>query len=134
MNRDMFYFSDVQHRHIIKIMDDFEEKDPILVSCQQMLETLLKGLILEKFGEVKKTHNLKILAIDLGLVVSSVDRNMLGELTSIYFNNRYASDDYIDYNIREYREIVDFSLKLRDELVKLKKNKSLDDSNKFGGD
>lgn len=132
MFKDMFYFSDVQYRHILKNMKDFEEKDPVLVSCQQMLETLFKGLLQEKFGEIKKTHNLRNLAFELGMEFSLADKNMLGELTSIYFNNRYSSDDYVDYSLEEFNIIVNFSLNLRNELIKFKKPNIMTSSNKFG--
>ena len=68
--------------------------------CQQAVEKALKALYLKKFNELKKIHNLVILAKDLKLpkeLISKCDK-----LNPIYINTRYpdASGDlpYEKYN------------------------------------
>ena len=130
MKRDLLYCSNVQHRHILKNMSDFEEKDPVLVCCQQMIEMLLKAILFNKSGQSSRSHSLKKLYRDLNLADFKKYCALLGELTDCYFNCRYNSDDYHDYSKEEFDELVKESLELRDSLL-LELDQHLVKSNSF---
>ncbi len=55
--------------------------------CQQSVEKGLKALYLKKFKEIKKIHNLVILAKDLKLPKNLVD--MCDKLNPVYIETRY---------------------------------------------
>lgn len=133
MKRDLLFCSNVQHRHIKKNMNDFEEKDPVLVCCQQMIEMLLKGILFKRSGQSSRSHSLKKLYRDLGLPNFNNYCALLGELTDCYFNCRYDSDDYVDYSKEDFDALVESSLMLREFLLKEyeKFSNSIKESNSF---
>lgn len=131
MKRDLLYCSNVQHRHILKNMCDFEEKDPVLVCCQQMIEMLLKAILFSKSGQSSRSHSLKKLYRDLNLTDFKTYCSLLGELTDCYFTCRYDSDDYHDYSKEEFDDLVKESLALRNVLLQELDSQLLVKSNNF---
>jgi len=75
--------------------NNFSNDDYYVASllCQQSVEKGLKSLYLKKFKEIKKIHNLVILAKDLKLPKKLIDK--CDELNPIYIEARYpdASGD-----------------------------------------
>lgn len=130
MNRNMFYFSEVQYKSILSSMWNFELKDATLVSCQQMIETLLKGLLIERDGTCNRTYSLKNLYRSYTTDNYKKYKSILSDLTDCYFDCRYAGDGYIDYSKDEVKSMVTESLQLRDYLLSLRKS-DLPDSKNF---
>ncbi len=62
----------------------------VAVSCQQSLEKTVKGLLVEKTGELPpRTHDLLRLARLLGLDLSADHEQLLADLTALYLGVRY---------------------------------------------
>ena len=66
-----------------------------MVMCQQAIEKMLKAIYVKKTSEVpKKTHNLLILAKDVGLLTSLSEEtvSLLEDLLIFYFGSRYPEE------------------------------------------
>lgn len=122
MYRDMFDCAEVQYKVIKHNKDFIELKDSVLVNCQQMIEMTLKGLLKEITGSYDSTHNLVRLMNNLDNKLCRKNKALLLNLTSLYFTNRYESDEYYEFTIEEYNEVVTQSLDLYRELLSMRKN------------
>ena len=119
----MLYFSEIQLKFIVTHSNDFDMKDGVLVCCQQMIELLIKHLLQKKTGSYEQIHSLIRLISDLDRTLVKTHRELLTTLTDCYFDCRYASDTYYDFNKEEFEEIVNKSLKLREILLDMDKVK-----------
>lgn len=125
VNKDMFYFADIDERFINETKNLEGLEDGVLVHCQQCIEKNIKGIILKKYGIASKEHNLvKLLEI---LYLSDYTelkkyKNLCRDLKDFYFSRRYASDDYEFLNEDEYREYIDNFYGLLNELKAIRNN------------
>lgn len=122
----MYYFSDVQYKTILANRDDFDLKDSVLVNCQQMIETLLKWLLIDRDGMCFRSHDLSSLFKDLNEENYETYSVLLTDLT----NCSYVVDNYVDYSKEEFTVMVDRSLELRTYLLSFKQPRTKK-SNKF---
>ncbi|MBN1039181.1 HEPN domain-containing protein [Clostridium botulinum] len=119
VNKDMFYFADIDERFINETKNLEGLEDGVLVHCQQCIEKNIKGIILKKYGIASKEHNLvKLLEI---LYLSDYTelkkyKNLCRDLKDFYFSRRYASDDYEFLGEDEYKEYIDNFYDLLNEL------------------
>ena len=117
MKKDMFYFSELQYSILIKYGDDVDLKDSLLVNCQQMIETALMGSLKSVSGTYERTHSLYRLCRTLDESLAKKYDSLLRLLTSCYYDNRYESDDYIDYSWEEFLDVKACSIELYKLLV-----------------
>lgn len=123
MKEDMFYFSELQLKIINKHGNDKDLLDSLLVNCEQLIETYLKGLLKLKFGSYDRTHNLFKLCRTLDKPLSIKYESTLRALTSCYYSLLSPeSDDYIDYSWDEFLKLKNDSLSLYKTLFELRKN------------
>lgn len=120
VNRDMFYFADIDEKFINNTKDVEGLEDGVLVHCQQCIEKNLKGIIAKKYGVVSKEHNLvKLLEV---LYLNDYPelkkyKSLCRDLKDFYFSRRYASDDYEILNREEYYKYVNSFYELLNELL-----------------
>lgn len=120
MKRDMFDCAKLQYTVIQHNKDIFELKDSVLVNCQQMIEMVLKGLLKERTGSYDITNNLVRLMNNIDTQLCKENKLLLMSLTSLYFTNRYESEDYYDYDKEEYNKIVTESIFLYNKLLSMR--------------
>lgn len=121
VNRDMFYFADIDEKFITSTQDIQGLEDGVLVHCQQCLEKNIKGIITKKYGIVSKEHNLvKLLEV---LYINDYPelkkyKSLCRDFKDFYFSRRYASEDYEILDSQEYRiyliEFFEFLEKLKE--------------------
>lgn len=123
VNRDMFYFADIDEKFINTTKNLEGLEDGVLVHCQQCIEKNLKGIILKKYGMVIREHNL----VKLLEVLYLSDYNQLKEykglcrdLKDFYFSRRYASDDYELLTEDEYKEYLSKFYELLNKLKSIR--------------
>ncbi|AIY79779.1 HEPN domain-containing protein [Clostridium botulinum] len=119
VNKDMFYFADIDERFINETKNLEGLEDGVLVHCQQCIEKNIKGIILKKYGIASKEHNLVKLLETLYLsdyTKLKKYKNLCRDLKDFYFSRRYASDDYEFLNEDEYKEYIDNFYDLLNEL------------------
>ncbi|MBN1068463.1 HEPN domain-containing protein [Clostridium botulinum] len=119
VNKDMFYFADIDERFINETKNLEGLEDGVLVHCQQCIEKNIKGIILKKYGIASKEHNLVKLLETLYLsdyTELKKYKNLCRDLKDFYFSRRYASDDYEFLNEYEYKEYIDNFYDLLNEL------------------
>lgn len=110
VNRDMFYFADIDEKFIETAKNCEGLEDGVLVHCQQCIEKNLKGIIQKKYGIVSKEHNLVKLLETLYLSDYPDFKKYKGlcrDLKDFYFSRRYASDDYEFLTKDEYHQYLD---------------------------
>lgn len=123
VNRDMFYFADIDEKFINTTKDSEGLEDGVLVHCQQCIEKNIKGIILKKYGMVSREHNLvKLLEV---LYLSDYTylkdyKSLCRDLKDFYFSRRYASDDYELLNDYEYREYLNKFYELLNKLKSIR--------------
>ena len=118
MIRNMFYFADLDYRMLINNKDSLGLEDSCLVLCQQMIEKCIKGLLRETTGEYPEKHNLSLL-IRLYDKIGKFKkyRNLCTTLTDCYYERRYESDSYYEYDLDEYNELVSESIEFYKKLL-----------------
>ncbi|WP_252234279.1 HEPN domain-containing protein [Clostridium sp. ZS1] len=119
VNKDMFYFADIDERFINETKNLEGLEDGVLVHCQQCIEKNIKGIILKKYGIASKEHNLVKLLETLYLsdyTELKKYKNLCRDLKDFYFSRRYASDDYEFLGEDEYKEYIDNFYDLLNEL------------------
>ncbi|EES50284.1 HEPN domain-containing protein [Clostridium botulinum] len=119
VNKDMFYFADIDERFINETKNLEGLEDGVLVHCQQCIEKNIKGIILKKYGIASKEHNLVKLLETLYLsdyTELKKYKNLCRDLKDFYFSRRYASDDYEFLSDDEYKEYIDNFYDLLNEL------------------
>ncbi|WP_294155442.1 HEPN domain-containing protein [uncultured Clostridium sp.] len=125
VNRDMFYFADIDEKFIINTKDIEGLEDGVLVHCQQCIEKNLKGIITKKYGVVNREHNLvKLLE---ALYIKDYPelksyKSLCRDLKDFYFSRRYASDDYEILDKDEYNEYIDAFLELLEKIKNIRNN------------
>lgn len=118
MNRDMFYFADLDFKSLEHLSTVRGLEDSCLVLCEQMLEKVLKGLLKLRDGEYPNKHNLKLLLREYDKEKKFKSYSSLcGDLTDSYFNRRYETDEYYEYTREEYLEIINKSIELYSVLL-----------------
>lgn len=125
VNKDMFYFADIDERFIEATKDKVGLEDGVLVHCQQCIEKNIKGIILKKYGIASKEHNLVKLLETLYLsdyAKLKKYKNLCRDLKDFYFSRRYASDDYEFLSNEEYEEYINKFYELLDELKLIREN------------
>lgn len=125
VNKDMFYFADIDERFINETKNLEGLEDGVLVHCQQCIEKNIKGIILKKYGVTSKEHNLVKLLETLYLsdyTNLKKYKNLCRDLKDFYFSRRYASDDYEFLNEDEYKEYINKFYDLLDELKVIRNN------------
>lgn len=125
VNKDMFYFADIDERFINETKNLEGLEDGVLVHCQQCIEKNIKGIILKKYGITSKEHNLVKLLETLYLsdyTNLKKYKNLCRDLKDFYFSRRYASDDYEFLNEDEYKEYINKFYDLLDELKVIRNN------------
>ncbi|NFT91547.1 HEPN domain-containing protein [Clostridium botulinum] len=125
VNKDMFYFADIDERFINETKNLEGLEDGVLVHCQQCIEKNIKGIILKKYGIASKEHNLVKLLETLYLsdyTELKKYKNLCRDLKDFYFSRRYASDDYEFLSDDEYKEYIDNFYDLLNELKVIRNN------------
>ncbi|SFD15869.1 HEPN domain-containing protein [Clostridium uliginosum] len=125
VNRDMFYFADIDEKFIINTKDLQGIEDGVLVHCQQCIEKNLKGIITKKYGMINREHNLVKLLECLYLKdypELKAYKGLCRDLKDFYFSRRYASDDYEILEKEEYDEYLQNFFELLNKLKKIRKN------------
>ncbi|MEG2511575.1 MAG: HEPN domain-containing protein [Bacilli bacterium] len=123
VNRDMFYFADIDEKFISTTKYSEGLEDGVLVHCQQCIEKNIKGIILKKYGMVSREHNLvKLLEV---LYLSDYSelkeyKSLCRDLKDFYFSRRYASDDYELLNEDEYKDYLNKFYELLDRLKQIR--------------
>lgn len=123
VNRDMFYFADIDEKFIETTKSQDGLEDGVLVHCQQCVEKNLKGIIVKKYGMVSKEHNLVKLLEVLYLADYPELKKYKGlcrDLKDFYFSRRYASDDYEFLSKEEYTEYLDAFYELLSEIKEIR--------------
>lgn len=119
VNRDMFYFADVDEKFIVSTKHVHGLEDGVLVHCQQCIEKNIKGIITKKYGMINREYNLvKLLEV---LYMNDYPelkkyKSLCRDLKDFYFSRRYASDDYEILSEEEYGEYIDMFFSLLNEL------------------
>jgi len=75
----------------------FQYYSACISHCEQAIEKVLKGGLVEKGIEFRKTHDLPVLVDKLGLILDAMDMNFLAKLTEQYLPSRYG-DVHIEYS------------------------------------
>jgi HEPN domain-containing protein len=125
VNKDMFYFADIDEKFIQATKDTQGLEDGVLVHCQQCIEKNIKGIILKRYGVANREHNLVKLLETLYLSdypKLKEYKNLCRDLKDFYFSRRYASDDYEFLNEGEYKEYIDKFYELLNELKVIRKS------------
>ncbi|MCX6640405.1 MAG: HEPN domain-containing protein [bacterium] len=95
----------------------------VLFCCQQALEKILKGIIVQRTGTFPpRIHNLLRLTEMAGLELTSVQLDFLGELSAYYIQSRYpeeievlgksVSHPLAEDNLKKTQEIVSWLLSM----------------------
>ena len=125
VQRDMFYFADIDEKFIDTAKNCDGLEDGILVHCQQCIEKNIKGIILKKYGVVSISNNLVELLEILYLADYSQLKEYKGlcrDLKDFYFSRRYASDDYEFLTKDEYDDYLNKFYRLLNDLKKIREN------------
>ena len=125
VNKDMFYFADIDEKFIEATKDTQGLEDGVLVHCQQCIEKNVKGIILKRYGVANREHNLVKLLETLYLSdypKLKAYKNLCRDLKDFYFSRRYASDDYEFLNEVEYKEYINKFYGLLNELKCIRKS------------
>jgi len=123
VNRDMFFFADIDEKFIMNTKDIDGLEDGVLVHCQQCIEKNLKGIITKKYGIVNREHNLvKLLEF---LYLSDYPnlkeyKSLCRDLKDFYFSRRYASDDYELLDKEEYNVYLKNFFELLNKLMEIR--------------
>ncbi|KHD16351.1 HEPN domain-containing protein [Clostridium butyricum] len=123
VNRDMFYFADIDEKFITSTKDIQGLEDGVLVHCQQCLEKNIKGIITKKYGVVSREHNLvKLLEV---LYIKDYPelkkyKSLCRDFKDFYFSRRYASEDYEILDSQEYRTYLGDFFELLEKLKKIR--------------
>lgn len=118
MKRTMLDYSNSKKYIIDKYQDDVYMRASILVDCQQMIEALLKWGLVRRFGTYASIHSIQRLCKSFDNDLFKKYREFCYELTSLYYEERYDSDNYEEHDDEEYYEIVTKSLRFREEILK----------------
>ena len=124
VNRDMFYFADIDEKFIVNTKAIKGLEDGVLVHCQQCLEKNIKGIISKKYGMVSREHNLvKLLEVLYMKDYPEVKKykSLCRDLKDFYFSRRYASDDYEILDDDEYNDYIEKFLEFLDILKSIRK-------------
>lgn len=123
VNRDMFYFADIDEKFITSTKDIQGLEDGVLVHCQQCLEKNIKGIITKKYGVVSREHNLvKLLEV---LYIKDYPelkkyKSLCRDFKDFYFSRQYASEDYEILDSQEYRTYLGDFFELLEKLKKIR--------------
>ncbi|GEQ20489.1 MAG: hypothetical protein PWP67_329 [Clostridium butyricum] len=123
VNRDMFYFADIDEKFITSTKDIQGLEDGVLVHCQQCLEKNIKGIITKKYGVVSREHNLvKLLEV---LYIKDYPelkkyKSLCRDFKDFYFSRRYASEDYEILDSQEYRTYLGDFFELLEKLKEIR--------------
>lgn len=123
----MFYFADIDEKFIDTTKDCEGLEDGVLVHCQQCIEKNIKGIILKKYGMVKRECNLVKLLETLYLADYCQLKKYKGlcrDLKDVYFSRRYASDDYEFLTKDEYDNYLEQFYELLNELKNIREGLS----------
>lgn len=123
VNKDMFYFADIDEKFVINTKEIDGLEDGVLVHCQQCIEKNLEGIITKKYGVVNREHNLVKLLEFLYLKdypELKKYKRLCRDLKDFYFSRRYASEDYEFLDEEEYNEYVEIFFELLSELKKIR--------------
>ena len=123
VNRDMFYFADVDEKFIANTKDIKGLEDGVLVHCQQCLEKNIKGIITKKYGVISREHNLVKLLETLYIndypELKSY-KSLCRDFKDFYFSRRYASDDYEILDNEEYNNYLEEFFELLEKIKKIR--------------
>ena len=118
MKRTMLDYSNSKYYIISKYKNDLNMKGSILVDCHQMIESLLKWGLLKKFATYDSIPSVQKLCKSFDNDLFKKYKEFCYELTSLYYKERYDSDNYEEHEDEEYYEIVNKSLKFREDILK----------------
>lgn len=125
VNKDMFYFADIDEKFILSTKDIEGLEDGVLVHCQQCIEKNIKGIITKKYGMINREHNLVKLLECLYLVdypELKEYKALCRDLKDFYFSRRYASDDYEFLEKDEYDAYLQNFFNLLNKLKVIRKS------------
>lgn len=114
MSRTLIEYSNSKKYIIDNYKNDLHMKDSILVDCQQMIESLLKQLLINRFGRYEETHSIHKLLNCLDLNLYRKYKDLAYELTNIYYVMGCNSVSYKEYSDEDYfrfiNEVNDFRI------------------------
>ena len=123
INKDMFYFADIDEKFITTTKNSEGLEDGVLVHCQQCIEKNLKAIIQIKYGKIEEEYNLvKLLEVLYlnGFPHLKKYKSLCRALKDFYFSRRYASEDYEVLTEEEYKEYIDSFYELLGEIKKIR--------------
>lgn len=118
MKRTMLDYSNSKYYIISKYKNDLNMKGSILVDCQQMIESMLKWGLFKKFATYDSIHSIQRLCKSFDNDLFKKYREFCYELTSLYYEERYDSDNYEEHEDEEYYEVINKSLEFREDILK----------------
>ena len=123
MKEEVKRWMEQANRDLVTAKNSIKSKDYYAASywAQQSAEKGLKAYYLKKFSELKKVHNLVVLAKELSLPDKLIEK--CDKLNPIYIDTRYpdtsSSMPFTRYNLNKSKE----DIKIAEEILKwLKKN------------
>lgn len=126
MKKDMLYFAEIDYKLIIRLKDDEDLQDAVLVHCEQATEKYMKYLLQREFGVKDTTHAITRMGKELSELYPRL-RNfnyIIRILKDSYFDRRYETDNYEHITREEFTELLTESLELIDYLRELCKPNS----------
>ncbi|VYU48354.1 HEPN domain-containing protein [Clostridium paraputrificum] len=120
--RSMFDCALTQYTVAMRNREWYDVRFSVLVNCQQMIEMVCKGILEELYGEYPRTHDIRFLVQKVDKNLAIANRAFLVEITDWYFTQRYASDNYYDYSIEEFNDVVDKCFALYNLLLSYRKS------------
>lgn len=123
VNRDMFYFADIDEKFIVNTKDVDGLEDGVLVHCQQCIEKNIKGILTKKYGLVSREHNLVKLLESLYMndyPELKKYKSLCRDFKDFYFSRRYASEDYEVLDKDEYDDYINQFFELLDVLKQIR--------------
>lgn len=130
--RGMLYFADLDMRTVLQLKNISGLEDSCIFHCEQMVEKLLKHLLIMRTGKNDYRHRPTELVRQLDLEIELKDYlSLIQELQDSYFDRRYETSNYVVYSKEEYEEIIESSLSLYKLLLSIinKNNMSYRSSN-----
>ena len=140
VRRSMLYFAEVDYKTVLHLKDVDGLEDSCLFHCEQMIEKLLKEILLLKKGERDFKHSILKLVDYLNLKSElSEYLDLMQDLQDSYFERRYEVFNYVEYSREEFIILVEQSIKLYKILLDMinslryKGPNNLSNSSIFGG-
>lgn len=123
INRDMFYFADIDEKFIESTKSLHGLEDGVLIHCQQCIEKNLKGIIRKRYGVANKEQNLvKLLEVLYIKDYPELKRykGLCRDFKDFYFSRRYESDDYEILTDEEYDNYLEKFYELLKEVKNIR--------------